>query len=68
MLENEKAWRPEAEIRAGLLRIWEVMQDCVRARLRQPRASCPAASRSSAARPTCTAGCSPTPRPACATR
>jgi L-serine dehydratase len=30
MLENEKAWRPEAEIRARLLEIWEVMQDCVR--------------------------------------
>ncbi len=30
MLENEKAWRPEAEIRAGLLRIWEAMQACVR--------------------------------------
>ena len=30
MLENEKTWRSEAEIRAGLLRIWEVMQECVR--------------------------------------
>jgi L-serine dehydratase len=30
MLENEKAWRSEAEIRAGLLEIWRVMQDCVR--------------------------------------
>ncbi|KYF79966.1 L-serine ammonia-lyase [Sorangium sp. So ce296] len=30
MLENEKVFRPEAEIRAGLLRIWEVMQECVR--------------------------------------
>ncbi len=30
MLENEKAWRPEAEVRAGLLNIWHVMQDCVR--------------------------------------
>jgi L-serine dehydratase len=30
MLENEKAWRSEAEIRAGLLRIWEVMQACVK--------------------------------------
>jgi len=29
MLENEKAWRPEAEIRIGLLHIWEVMQACV---------------------------------------
>jgi L-serine dehydratase len=29
MMENEKAWRSEAETRAGLLRIWEVMQACV---------------------------------------
>ncbi|MDH6579838.1 L-serine ammonia-lyase [Kitasatospora sp. MAP5-34] len=31
MLENEKAWRTEAEIRAGLLEIWKVMQECVAA-------------------------------------
>ena len=31
MMENEKAWRSEAEIRSGLLRIWQVMQDCIRA-------------------------------------
>ncbi|TCP14904.1 L-serine ammonia-lyase [Crenobacter luteus] len=30
MLENEKVWRSEAEIRAGLLQIWDVMQACVR--------------------------------------
>ncbi|MHA6763000.1 L-serine ammonia-lyase [Streptacidiphilus sp. PAMC 29251] len=30
MLENEKAWREESEIRAGLLEIWRVMQECVR--------------------------------------
>jgi L-serine dehydratase len=30
MLANEQAWRSEAEIRAGLLRIWDVMQECVR--------------------------------------
>jgi L-serine dehydratase len=30
MLENEKAWRPEEETRRGLLRIWQVMQECVR--------------------------------------
>ncbi|WP_052865048.1 L-serine ammonia-lyase [Streptomyces niger] len=29
MLENEKAWRTEEEIRAGLLEIWHVMQACV---------------------------------------
>ena len=29
MLENEKAWRTEADIRAGLLAIWDVMQRCV---------------------------------------
>ncbi|MFJ9522717.1 L-serine ammonia-lyase [Kitasatospora sp. NPDC101801] len=31
MLENEKAWRSEAEIRTGLLEIWQVMQECVTA-------------------------------------
>ncbi|HZH76033.1 MAG TPA: L-serine ammonia-lyase, partial [Archangium sp.] len=30
MMENEKALRPEAQVRAGLLRIWEVMQGCVK--------------------------------------
>jgi len=29
MLENEKVWRTEEEIRAGLLRIWDAMQKCV---------------------------------------
>ncbi|MEU9604640.1 L-serine ammonia-lyase [Streptomyces sp. NPDC048057] len=29
MLENEKAWRTEDEIRTGLLEIWRVMQSCV---------------------------------------
>ena len=29
MLANEAAWRPEAETRAGLMKIWEVMQACV---------------------------------------
>ncbi|MDP2245554.1 L-serine ammonia-lyase [Pseudomonas sp.] len=31
MLANEAAWRPEAETRARLLHIWQVMQDCVTA-------------------------------------
>ncbi len=29
MSENEKVWRSEAEIRAGLLAIWNAMQQCV---------------------------------------
>ena len=29
MLENEKAWRSEEEIRDGLLTIWEAMRNCV---------------------------------------
>jgi L-serine dehydratase len=29
MRVNERHWRPDAEIDAGLLRIWRVMQDCV---------------------------------------
>jgi L-serine dehydratase len=30
MMENEKVWRSEQEIREKLLQIWEVMQECVR--------------------------------------
>jgi L-serine dehydratase len=30
MLANERSWRPDADVRAGLLHIWQVMQDCVR--------------------------------------
>src|SRR5690606_17681388 len=30
MRRNERAWRSDADIDAGLLRIWQVMQDCVR--------------------------------------
>ena len=29
VLENESAWRPEAETRQGLWRIWETMRDCI---------------------------------------
>lgn len=29
VLENEKAWRTEEEVRSGLLRIWEVMRECI---------------------------------------
>jgi len=29
VLANECCWRPEAEVQAGLRRIWQVMQDCV---------------------------------------
>jgi L-serine dehydratase len=35
MLENEKVWRSEGEIRAGLLRIWEAMRRCVERGCRQ---------------------------------
>jgi L-serine dehydratase len=30
MLENEQAWRSEPDIRAGLLRIWKAMEDCIK--------------------------------------
>ena len=30
MMARERTWRSEEEVRAGLLRIWKVMQDCVR--------------------------------------
>src|SRR5688572_9021430 len=29
VMENENAWRSEAETRAGLLKIWHVMKDCM---------------------------------------
>jgi L-serine dehydratase len=29
MLENELSWRTEAEVREGLLKIWDVMKECV---------------------------------------
>ena len=29
MMENEKAWRSEAEVRSGLWEIWQAMQACV---------------------------------------
>lgn len=29
MMANEKAWRSEAEIRQGLMRLWQAMRDCV---------------------------------------
>jgi L-serine dehydratase len=29
VMENENAWRPEEESRAGLLNIWNVMKECV---------------------------------------
>jgi L-serine dehydratase len=29
VIENEAAWRPEAETRAGVERIWTVMRDCM---------------------------------------
>ncbi len=28
VLENEAAWRPEAQTRSGLMQIWQVMKDC----------------------------------------
>lgn len=30
MMENEKSWRTEAEIRSQLLDIWQVMQSCIK--------------------------------------
>ncbi len=35
VLENEKSWRPEPEIREKLFEIWRVMQECVQRGLRQ---------------------------------
>lgn len=35
MFENEKTWRSEQEIRAGLLKIWSVMKTCVARGMRE---------------------------------
>jgi L-serine dehydratase len=35
MLDNERAWRTEAEIRTGLLTIWRAMQACVARGMRE---------------------------------
>jgi L-serine dehydratase len=35
MMENEKVWRGEAQIRSGLLTIWTAMQDCVARGIRE---------------------------------
>ncbi len=35
VLANERTWAPEEQVRAGLLRIWEVMQACVERGFRQ---------------------------------
>jgi L-serine dehydratase len=35
MMANEKAWRSEAEIRSGLMRLWQAMRDCVEQGLKQ---------------------------------
>jgi L-serine dehydratase len=35
MLENEKTWRSEPEVRGGLLAIWKAMQDCVARGIRE---------------------------------
>ncbi len=29
VLENERSWRPDSETRAGLLRVWQVMKNCI---------------------------------------
>ena len=35
VLRNERAWRPEADTRAALLHLWDVMRQCVARGLRQ---------------------------------
>jgi len=35
MLANEQAWRSEAEVRSGLLNIWQAMKDCVQRGIEQ---------------------------------
>ncbi|EQD26000.1 L-serine dehydratase 1 [mine drainage metagenome] len=67
MLANECVWRSEAEVRAGLQKLWQAMQDCVARGLRSDGVL-PAGSRCSAARQPWRANCARNPRPACAIR
>ena len=62
MLANEYTWATPAEVRARLLHLWQVMQDCVDARLSPDRDSCPGCSRCAGARRASTA-CSPRAAP-----
>ena len=43
MLANELSWRGESEVRAGLLRIWTVMQECVERGCSRTEATLPGA-------------------------
>lgn len=35
MMENEKSFRPEAEVKTGILKIWNVMQQCIKRGIEQ---------------------------------
>lgn len=35
MMENEKSFRPESEVRSGILKIWNVMQECIKRGIEQ---------------------------------
>ena len=48
-LRNEVSCRSELEIRRQLLRVWEVMQNCVQTRMSDQRASLPGPLRGRAA-------------------
>ena len=49
-LQNERAFRPEAQTRAALLHIWSVMHDCIERGFARARACCRACSRCAGAR------------------
>ena len=68
MLANESVWRPEAEIRAGLLTIWQAMQDCVARGLRSPGVLPGGLQGRRGARRRWPTNCATSPRPRCAIR
>jgi L-serine dehydratase len=41
VMENEKAWRTKAETEAGVLRIWEVMKECIFQGVHAPEGTLP---------------------------
>ncbi len=49
VMANEMAWHTEDHVRAGLLRIWSVMQECIQAGINTTTVCCPAGSRCVAA-------------------
>jgi L-serine dehydratase len=60
MWVNERTWRSDSEISAGLQKIWQTMRDCVQRGLAHP-GTCPARTRCSGVRPCWRRSCASAP-------